>query len=215
MIFALLVQLFPAVTFAEDDFVDEYTEILLFALEKDGQIALYENEFAEKVLTYIPDSTSVELLDLGEEYSQVLFLPLDEEENSALVGFVQTIHIVNPQDVEEFLQKRDNEDIVLEEYEENDIEESITNEELDEAPELTDNPKSRIQNEKPLEEMTELEIEIDKSTTVETQVENQPITKHIASLSTFSNYYFARRGTQYFNKSLLRDVNGIFCFEIL
>jgi N-acetylmuramoyl-L-alanine amidase len=189
MIFALLVQLFPAVTFAEDDLVDENTEVLLFASERDGQIALYEDELAEKVLAYIPDSTSVELLDSQAEYSQILYIPVtpEDEVDSSLVGFVQTVHIVNPEDEEEFLQKRDSEDTVLEDNEEVDIEDNIINEEPDDSPELMDNTDPEILNsEETVVVETDFENEIDKLTTVKTTAEDPPVEKLMASLAAVS-----------------------------
>ncbi len=195
MIFALLIQLFPAVSFAEDELVEEPTEVLLYASEKGGQIALYEDERAEKVLAYIPDSTSVELLNSQEGYSQVLFIPKipDDEANSSIVGFVQNVHIVNPDDVEAFLQKRDNEGIILEDHEETDLEEidsedNVIIDEPGDSTDSTDNTELEIQHEENLleEEEINLEEEIDTSMPSIPEAEDQQVEKRMTSLAVAS-----------------------------
>jgi N-acetylmuramoyl-L-alanine amidase len=154
MIFLLLAQLFPTVTFAQDNeaaLVNNHTEVLLFATEKDGQIELFEDESAEKVISTIPDSALVELLDLKEEYSEVLFTPdiSDDESDSshvALTGFVQTIHVVNLLDKDDFLEKRKDENFILKDYGKNNSEENMLSEEVNKSSETINDFELENQN---------------------------------------------------------------------
>ncbi|WP_172371513.1 N-acetylmuramoyl-L-alanine amidase family protein [Sporosarcina jiandibaonis] len=151
MIFSLLMQLFPAITFAQNFEAESVTEVLLFAAEKDGHIELFEDESAEKVISIIPDSTTVELLDLKEEYSKVLLIPVisDDESNSsqaALTGFVQTIHVVNLLDKDDFLEQRKDENFILEGYRKDNFEENMLSEEVNNSSELINELELENQN---------------------------------------------------------------------
>ncbi|MDY0409435.1 hypothetical protein [Paracerasibacillus soli] len=68
-IFLLITQLFPnysmAVTLDADTEITNH--VVLFADEIDGEIELFENEDGTNLLTYIPDDTTVALLDSKED----------------------------------------------------------------------------------------------------------------------------------------------------
>ena len=142
MIFVLLVQLFPAHTLAKDEGFEAgdaaNTEVVVFAVQEGEEVELFEDYHLEKMVISIPDGTSVELLELHENYSKIQYFSTSTE--SMWIGFVSNSHVVHLEDIEEFLQQRadvhkpevvvnEEPEVVPEEIEE-EVEEEITPNEL-------------------------------------------------------------------------------------
>lgn len=123
MIVALLIQIVPIQSFANDnaDLPETLdTEVILFSADEDGLIELFEDENAEKLLASIPDATSVELLDQRDDYSLISYTDVDDEDSAIeeviWTGYVRSVHVINTSDTDDFMEQRKNEDFVIEDY---------------------------------------------------------------------------------------------------